>query len=260
MEAETLTPTSTATNDDSDIQILYSSEESDDDNVFQMQAQRVESPQLQVEETQEEPEQSPTVFRPDGPTWHAYARPSGSINVRTGPSTSYDQMFRVAQGTRGRVVERRDGWTQITWDFNNQTGWVRDDLVIQGPASVMTNLVHSAGGVDNVDSQMITQAAIDTAIVENRVIVAEAKPASVEDTVETLVTSDNLPTHGTIRADPVANIRSAPGTQNERISRLPKGVVVQIKDVQQLDQWQWFEIIFNEGRSTGWTREDNLSF
>lgn len=265
MEAGTVSqPATTVDADGSSVHILYTSDGSDNPDIDAIEATRVsnsepEEAPIELIEAPASDGDANVAFSKEGPTWHAYANQNG-INVRTGPGTNHDQLFKVAQGTRGSVVDKKDGWTQIHWDFNRKTGWVRDDLLIQGPAAIMTTLMNRAGGVENIDIQQVSEAAAKLALKENKIAVAIAEPAPVETTVTALVTSENLPSQATIKADPMANIRSAPGTQHERVGRLPKGLVVQIKNVQQLDRWQWFEIIFNEGRNTGWTREDNLSF
>lgn len=248
---------------DSNVQILYSADE--DDEYIELQApevtrQTTETTQDQPPAVESEIERQVLQFDPDGPAWFAYSAPSGTINVRSGPGTSNTALFRVAQGTRGRVIDRRDGWTKIRWDFNREEGWVRDDLLLQGPASVISNMVHQAGGVENLDEEQIKQASIIQHQRDSKIAVATAKPAPVEDTVENLIDVDNLPSQAIITADPMANIRIGPGTQHERTGRLPKGVTVEIGGVEQVGRWKWFKIIYSDGQRTGWTREDNLRF
>lgn len=207
------------------------------------------------------PPSKPTapVFSPDGPRWFAYASGNG-INVRNGPSTKYKRLFKVAKGTRGDVVEKKDGWTRIKWDFNQQYGWVRDDLLVQGPAEVVSTLVQKTGDVEKIDAKQINKATAKELLKESKLVVAVAKPAPIANTVKTYVEGDKLPEHAKIAADPFANIRSGPGVGNARVTKLPKGVVVKINKVQREGKWLWFEIQFNEGKKSGWTREDNLSF
>ncbi|MFZ5951471.1 MAG: SH3 domain-containing protein [Candidatus Rifleibacteriota bacterium] len=198
-------------------------------------------------------------FSPDGPKWFAYASGNG-INVRTGPDTSTKLMFKVAKGTRGTVVEKKNGWTKIKWDFNRQLGWVRDDLLVQGPAEVVSTLVEKTGDVEKLDAKQINKASAEEILKASKVIVAVAKEAPVAETVKSFVEGEKLPEQAKISADPFANIRSGPGPKHSRVAKLPKGVVVKINKVQREEKWLWFEISFNEGKKTGWTREDNLSF
>ncbi|GAB4275352.1 MAG: hypothetical protein Kow0029_16400 [Candidatus Rifleibacteriota bacterium] len=199
------------------------------------------------------------VFSPDGPKWYAYASGNG-INVRSGPGTNNKRLFKVAKGTRGVVIEKKNGWTRIKWDFNKQYGWVRDDLLVQGPAEIVSTLVEKAGDVGKIDAKQISKANAKEVLKKSKMIVAVAKEASPNETVKSYKEGDKLPELAKITADPFANIRSGAGTRNAKVAKLPKGVVVKIKNVKREGKWLWFEIEFNDGKKTGWTREDNLAF
>lgn len=198
-------------------------------------------------------------FEPNGPKWYAYASGNGT-NVRTGPSTSEKLFFKVGKGTRGVVLEKKDGWTHIKWDFNRKSGWVRDDLLIQGPASIMINLVQKADDSGKIDTSEVAKLAAKEALRENLVSVAIAKPALASETVSTYTQGQALPESATIEAQTFANVRSQPNSTSEKLGKLPKGMTVKIKSTQKEGRWRWFEIIYNDGRKTGWTREDNLKF
>lgn len=202
---------------------------------------------------------SAPIFTPNGEKWFAYSLGNG-VNVRNGPGISNKKLFKVAKGTKGTVIDKKNGWTLIKWDFNKQLGWVRDDLLIQGPADVLSSLVKKTGDVATIDANQINKATAKKMHEKNKVIVEVAKTAPVETTVKTYVEGDKLPKQAKIAADPFANVRSGPGTGYARLTKLPKGVVVGIKKVQREGKWLWFEISFNEGKKSGWTREDNLSF
>ncbi|NCB46915.1 SH3 domain-containing protein [bacterium] len=74
--------------------------------------------------------------------------------------------------------------------------------------------------------------------------------------------SDNieqqLPKQARIQTLTFANIRSGPSTSDDMVAKLPKGMAVKIKSVKKIGKWQWFEILFQDGNKSGWTREDNL--
>jgi uncharacterized protein YgiM (DUF1202 family) len=261
------TSSNTAT---STVQILYSSTQDETTNEVIPQpevsdiGQATATPdarqhQAATTDTQPITETSAPSFSADGPKWFAYASGNG-INVRNGPSTSYEQLFKVAKGTRGTVVEKKNGWTRIKWDFNRKIGWVRDDLLVQGPADIVSTLVQKTGDVEEIDVKQITKANAKKVLKENKMIVAAAKKSPVEVTVQSFVEGNELPENAKISANPFANIRTGPGTQNARITKLPKGLVVKINKAQREGKWLWFEITFNEGKKTGWTREDNLTF
>ncbi|MGM0599787.1 MAG: SH3 domain-containing protein [Candidatus Rifleibacteriota bacterium] len=200
-----------------------------------------------------------TSFSPDGPKWFAYAKGNG-INVRQGSSINNKQLFKVAKGTRGTVLAKENGWTQIKWDFNGKTGWVRDDLLLQGPAEVVSTLVRKTGDVEKIKANQINKAVAKRILKENKLIVGLAKEVPAEQTVKKYVEGEKLPEKAKIAADPYANIRTGPGTNNAKIHRLPKGFVVTLLKVEREGKWLWFNIQFDEGRKTGWTREDNLTF
>lgn len=46
----------------------------------------------------------------------------GTINVRTGPGTSYDRITQVATGKQVEVISEQDGWYQVV--FGATTGWL----------------------------------------------------------------------------------------------------------------------------------------
>ncbi len=264
---QAIAPTTASTS----VQILYSSNSNTGEipapeisggpteSVAVQPAAAIEAVAKPVEKPAEKADPARPTFVPDGPKWFAYASGNG-INVRNGPATSNKLMFKVAKGTKGTVVEKKDGWTKVKWDFNRQSGWVRDDLLVQGPAEVLSTLVQKTGDVEKIDAGQINKATAKEILKENKIMVAVAKEAPVAETVKSFTEGAKLPEQAKISADPFANIRSGPGTGFARVGKLPKDVVVKINKVQREDKWLWFEIVFNEGKKTGWTREDNLNF
>jgi uncharacterized protein YgiM (DUF1202 family) len=184
---------------------------------------------------------------------YAFANGSG-INVRTGPSTRETMLFKIGNGTKGLVLEKRNGWTHILWDFNKEKGWVRDDLLkFSSTSAAATPTAQAANKEKN-----ITPA--NKVSPENIIAVAIAKPANIAESTNSYSSGDVLPTEAVINAETFANIRNLPTTSSEKIGKLPKGMVVKVKNVKKEGRWQWFEIVFQAGRKTGWTREDNLKF
>ncbi len=185
----------------------------------------------------------------------AFANGSG-INVRTGPSTREKMLFKIGNGTKGLVLEKRNGWTHILWDFNKEKGWVRDDLLTFSSSPI----VSAAQSKTTADKSRSITPAKNPSAPENIVAVAMAKPADIAETTNSYKAGDKLPTEAVINAETFANIRSLPTTSSEKVGTLPKGMVVKVKNVKKEGRWQWFEIIYQAGRKTGWTREDNLMF
>ncbi|MBF0408500.1 MAG: SH3 domain-containing protein [Candidatus Riflebacteria bacterium] len=194
-----------------------------------------------------------------GTKFVAYIADKG-VNVRDGPSLQSKQIFRLMQGTRGMVLERKSGWTKVKWDFNRKIAWVRDDLITQGPFEVMLGIMGSDGkGVATATQESIKAAAVKAAKMAESISVAIAKPAPASETVRGF-SSGNLPKEAVIIAEPFAKIRSMPSTKAERVGKVAKGMAVSIKSVQQVGTYQWFEISYSNGKKSGWTREDNLKF
>ena len=202
-----------------------------------------------------------SVFSPNGPRWYAYATTNG-LNVRETPDKKGKFMFKVSKGTRGVVKEKKDGWTYIQWDFNKKKGWSIDEYLIQGPSTIVENLVNKTTDkkIENINKEQITQAKIEKEIETSKTIIGIATAASLADNVITYTNGKELPKKGTITPANGANIRETPSTQSAKLIKLPKGTTVGIKSVKQVDQYQWFEITYSNGSKTGWTREDNLKF
>lgn len=200
-------------------------------------------------------------FSPTGPKWFAYASTNG-LNVRESPDKKGKLLFKVSKGTRGVVKEKKNGWSYIQWDFNKKKGWSIDDYLIQGPAGIVDNIVNntSAKNIENIKKEQLTQSSIEKMLEQSKTIVGVAKPAPASETVIKYTNGKNLPQRGTITPSGGANIRAEASTKSNRLIKLPKGTVVGIKSVKQVDNYQWFEITYSNGAKTGWTREDNLQF
>lgn len=192
--------------------------------------------------------------------WLAYASGNGT-NVRQGPSIEkgVKVVMKVGKGTRGRVLERKDGWTRIQWDFNRKMGWTRDDLLIIGPENVLLGLANKDGGVASATPEEIKKLNKKSIEAVKTVSVTIAKPAPPSQTVRGFLGSGEIPEAGTISASPFANVRSEPNRRSALTGKVPKGVAVKIKGLRKVGRYNWFEIVYNNGRKEGWTREDNLS-
>ena len=193
-----------------------------------------------------------------GEKWVGYAAEKG-VNVRDGPATNSRMLFIVGKGTKGTILDRKNGWSQIKWDFNRKAGWVRDDLLLLGPDEVMRNFVAPDGRLIasfTPDSlKKVTKKAKEMA---KNVSVGVARPAPPSETVKGFH-GGKLPEEGTILVDS-AKLRDEPSTRAAVVGKLVKGVKVKVKALRQVGKYQWFEVSYNNGRKEGWTREDNLQF
>ena len=192
--------------------------------------------------------------------WVAFIIGDGT-NVRDLPSTEKPSktLFKLSKGTKGTVIDRKNGWSQIKWDFNRKVGWTRDDLLVSGPDEVVRNLVNDQGQVSSASADAFQAAAKKAAELARTIKVAVAKPAPPSETVKGFV-GDKLPAEGVITASPFARIRESPSRQAAEVGRVPKGVTVKIKSHKQMGRYAWFEVSFSNGKKDGWTREDNLKF
>jgi len=53
---------------------------------------------------------------------------SAGVNVRSGPSTNFNIVASLTNGTRVNVIDQASDWYEITLD-GNRTGWVRSDFL-----------------------------------------------------------------------------------------------------------------------------------
>jgi uncharacterized protein YgiM (DUF1202 family) len=193
--------------------------------------------------------------------WVAFVSGDGT-NVRDHPSTEKPSkvLFKVSKGTKGFVQARKSGWTQLKWDFNKKVGWTRDDLLLIGPDEVIRNLMaDNQGNIASISFDKVKTQSKRAAELAQTISVAVAKPAPPSETVKGFI-GDKLPPEGVIVSSPFARVRDKPSRQAAETGRVPKGITVKIKSAKQIDRYYWFEILYNNGKKEGWTREDNLKF
>ncbi len=88
---------------------------------------------------------------------------ASSLNVRTGPSSSYSKMGSIKRGTRVVVYDQRNGWYQIA--FGNSAGWCSGKYInftastdpdtgdtTDSPDAIGQGIVRTSGGSLNVRS------------------------------------------------------------------------------------------------------------
>lgn len=195
---------------------------------------------------------------PTGPLV-AYANGNG-INVREEPNLTCKKVMKVANGTKGTVLEQKDGWTKVKWEFNKKVGWTRDDLLVIGPKDTLAGLPTSIASGPRSSPTAVDPNAQKALAIARTISVAVAKPAPPSETVKGFAGGADLPAEGTICSDPAAKVRSIPSVKGALLGKVPKGVVVKIKSSKRIGKHHWFEIIYHQGKKEGWTREDNLQF
>ncbi|NLM17268.1 MAG: SH3 domain-containing protein [Candidatus Riflebacteria bacterium] len=218
-----------------------------------------ENPQ---EEKQQEPvEEQPAVeFDPQTSNWSIYISVPGA-NIRSDSSTKGSVLFRLAKNAKGKVLEKKNGWTLARWDYTQKNGWIRDDLALQGPAAILDAMVKNTQDISTIKLSQVTSSAIAAMNKESKVAIALAEPADPAETSNTYSEGNReLPKHGTIVPHSGANIREKATRDSNRVAKLPRGTIVGIKSVAKSGKYEWFEITFDNGKNSGWTREDNLKF
>ncbi len=188
----------------------------------------------------------------------AYAAQKG-VNVRAGPATREKLLFLVNKGTKGFVTAKSGNWSQIKWEFNRKSGWVRNDLLIMGPEEVMRNFVAPDGTmIASFTPEALKKVTKKAQEIAQNISVGVARPAPPSETVKGF-SGGKLPEEAIVTQDG-AKLRESPSTKAAVVGRLHKGVSVKIKAMKQIGKFQWFDVDYNNGRKSGWTREDNLQF
>ncbi|RBW70433.1 SH3 domain-containing protein [Bacillus taeanensis] len=70
-----------------------------------------------------------------------------SLNVRSGPSTTYNVIGAVKKGEKVSIIAVKEGWYQI--NFHNKTGWISKDYVESSSNHTDSSQNHSDSAVEN---------------------------------------------------------------------------------------------------------------
>lgn len=77
-----------------------------------------------------------------------------NVNVRTGPGTNYQVSMELFKGYPLKVISVQGDWKKVS-DFENDTGWIHNSLVINGN----TVIVNSSKSV-NMRSEPTTKSSV----------------------------------------------------------------------------------------------------
>ena len=69
---------------------------------------------------------------------------SNTLNVRSGPGTSYTKIGVLYKGNVVKGISEKNGWIEI--NYNNQTGYISSDYVVNTSESESSSSVNSSGG------------------------------------------------------------------------------------------------------------------
>ncbi|MBP0727206.1 N-acetylmuramoyl-L-alanine amidase [Bacillus sp. RG28] len=207
-----------------------------------------------------------------------------SLNVRSGPSTSYKTIIALKKGSNVTIIEKQNGWYKIK--SGQTTGWVRDTYIkLISTTNTTTNPKPSLPVTTNQTGQ-ITAASLNVRtgpstsyksiaslksgsqvkILEKKndwykisygkisgwvsgkyvkIIVSPAKPTPPSNNGGTTVTPNPTPKYGEVTGSAL-NMRKGPGTTFDVISSLNIGTRVTIKS----EQNGWYQV--TSGSLVGW--------
>lgn len=158
---------------------------------------------------------------------NATVKGGSSVNVRTGPGKSYSRVTTVGTGKRVELLGSESGWYKIT--FDGKTGYIHPDYLTPDDASMVI-----MPEPDPAPAIETTASAIEAADVS-----AASSESSSEGT-------NGIITGGTI------NVRTGPGTEYERITRVSTGKRVTVLG----SESGWYKITFDG--TTGYVLGDYL--
>jgi len=134
--------------------------------------------------------------------------PAGSLNIRNGPSTNYELIGSAVDGQNFKFIEEKDDWYRISMDEESD-GWV---------ISTYAELVElEIGQIDELSPEV-------------RGVSAEFDYVMIND-----ISSGYL------------NVRSQPGTDNEKIGQVSSGQKFQVL----AEVNGWYKIEYDQGNQ-GW--------
>ncbi len=155
----------------------------------------------------------------------------GTINVRSGPGTSYSRVTMVGEGKRVTAQDECNGWYHVS--FGGTTGYILNSyLALDGGVSV-----------PSVDPPAAAEAPAATeadSSVENDVPVVAVESSASDAGASAADARKGIINGGTI------NVRSGPGTEFERVTKVSTGKKVTILS----EENGWLYVSF--GSTTGY--------
>lgn len=165
-----------------------------------------------------------------------------NVNLRSGPGTNFKQETQVDKGAKGKVMERRNGWTKIYFSAS-KIGWVRNDMV---------NITeHAKPKAENVKPE----SAKPTKAAKTNQPAQETKAEPVKEDVivgENLITPEDPRKPAVITATNV-NVRARASTQAVRVGGVTRGDKITV--LKYVDGWCLVELSKGE---LGWIRRDMM--
>ncbi len=165
------------------------------------------------------------------------------VNVRSAASTSAERIVCVSAGKRVTLLAKADGWYKVS--FDGKTGYIYADYITPD-SGVLSSLA-----VEETSPAPQTEPASEP---ETEAPASEAQ--SEEETAETLVSESAVSTQDSAAArngfvtGGTINVRSGPGTEHERVTRVSTGKQVNIL----AEENGWYKVSFDG--TTGYILSD----
>ena len=173
-----------------------------------------------------------------------------SLNVRTGPGTSYDKIGTLSKGSKVEVVEELNGWSKIK--FNDGYGYVSTGYLTETPEEAVKIMYTTPESLNVRIGPGTSYDKIGTLSKGSKVEVVEESDGwskikfndgygyvstsylteTPEESVKIMYTTPES-----------LNVRTGPGTSYDKIGTLSKGSKVEV--VEESDGWS--KIKFNDG-------------
>ena len=150
---------------------------------------------------------------------NATVRGGSTINVRSGPGTGWSRITTVGTGKRVTLLSEEGGWFKV--EFDGRTGYILGDY-----------LTPDAGALEALTKAEATQndepaEAVETAVEQPVLPVASAEATAVES-VGTEPAPDGEASRSGIITGGTINVRSGPGTEYDRVTKVYTGKRVTI--------------------------------
>lgn len=197
-----------------------------------------------------------------------YKATTASVNMRTGPSTTYSVMTTLPRGAVVQVLEHSNGWDKVV--YNGSTGWMAALYLTatsqSAPAPAPTKSYKTVTVNLNMRTGPSTSYGVVTTI-PTGAVVEVFEHSNGWDKIAYNGTTGWVAalylTTGSLPAAPVANVykaaqfnlnmRSGPSTSYDRITTIPVGGRLQVIDHSN----GWDKVIYNG--TTGWAAAEFLT-
>jgi uncharacterized protein YgiM (DUF1202 family) len=164
------------------------------------------------------------------PSETVYVTGSG-VNLRSGPSTTYEVLASLTRGTELTRTDTLDGWSQV--EYEGQVGYVSNTLLsTEDPTGKADD--NSTESDDTADDKTETE----TTTADDK---TETETSTADDTTTTTTTTTTDAATDTVTVKAKANIRTGPGTNYTSVAILPVGTELERISV----SGNWSKVIYN---------------